>query len=1527
MDKRFTPEEYDEKMDYITSIEELVSDLEEVDEAFSRTLLKNFDSSSLRLMGFQGVKDYIRTNWSLLGRLAFMNYALDVKESDNEDRSSVTVDIVSIDHPFLVDSYHATLDSLGFEYVLVVHPLIMVERNLKGRFIRCNEGPDRSGRLESFVRFEVFADGDSIEKLRSAFENSFLYLEALNSFQHSAEYRKWHFDGTMSSAMVDSGMVLVGAIVGGKRHGVVELMSDHEVSLITSHRRSEGPRLTAVASKVIEFRPLVAVDMESSESETPITMVLVERSDDKGVDNRVSAAEIARRLDIHSDSYSYQELLDVMEVLPRVEYNFRPLEEVAQVVAGLFNIGGGSQISSLVSALSDSHAVRIYLTMAIDRYRQDLVAGLSHEIEVIMQMKPYIRLGAIDASFARLDIDLVFPGRDLVADVIDIATAIVLVADDFTKKWADKLEAELYRRYDRDEARLLAHRYSSVFDETYQSDYSVEVACDDIERIESLIAGNGIWVGITRESDRRSYSNYRDGERLRVRLLHSGDRRTLSYLLPLVETFGMTVVEEIPYHLHSSQLRDRIWMYDLGVVLNESLGSLTEPKLRAFSKTLSDVLVSNLDVDPLNQLAIALTATTGEIVMLRALCHYQRFTTNGATVDAAKEALVRNGSATVALLAFARAHLGVSPQDDAEANLLMEIDKLLSLDDDRQFRIFQQLVNATLRCNILSREREGDPIVIKFRSGTIDGLPFPRPLIETYVFGPFVEGIHLRASLVARGGIRFSDRLDDFRTEILGLMKAQSVKNAVIVPNGAKGGFVIRRRAAGSVAPEVAYEAFIDSLLSITDNVVDGKVVHPESLAILDGDDPYLVVAADKGTATYSDLANSISERRGFWLKDAFASGGSIGYDHKAMGITARGAWISVVHHFHRIGVDPDKDPFTVVGVGDMSGDVFGNGLLRSEKARLVAAFDHRHIFIDPNPDLSLSFAERSRLFELSRSSWADYSSELISNGGGVYPRSAKSIELSDEGAKVLGCSSGHYTPDELIRAILRAPVDLLWNGGIGTYIKAHDESDIEVGDKNNDHVRVSADEIRARVIGEGGNLGISQRGRVELGRRGVLLNTDAIDNSAGVDTSDHEVNIKIMLELMTDEMIGARGEVLRSFTDEIAASVLQDNLWQNWIISLGASEFSQLRGAYLETIRRLVDEGGLDLGVEFLPEIEEVVNGYVYTRSELAVILAYEKLRFKAHLRRENIEDVQYLSDLAKSYFPLWIQERDKGRIKSHTLWPELVANFVANSIVNMAGPSYVNRTTSELSCSELEVTKAFFGADYIFGTLDLAKELINRRFSTFDEDMCVFTNLSRFQERVTRWLLRLRRTEISQISEAFKESALSLAGNITEILPERYLRRTEIDVDDSASGAAKLASIAPFATNIMEIADIFTSGLGNSAEEVAKIFYRVGETLYLPDLLDIAQLLPRRSSWERQVRISIRDDIDMIHRDIVTHLLRAGVEIVDAFATIEPVVERYRSDIELANGAGVDDENRLAALVVATRKLRDVVGALRSQ
>ena len=1525
MDGRFASDKYDEKLDYITSIEDLVSDLGDVDEAFARTLLRNFDSSSIRSMGFDGVKEYIRTNWSLLGRLAFMNYSIEVKPSNNQDRSSVTVDIASIDHPYLVDSYHATLDSLGYEYALIDHPLIKVERSLEGKFLRCSDIPDRSGRLESFVRFEVFSDVEVAPKLREVFERSFQYLDALNSFQHSAEYRKWHFDGAMSSAMVDSGMVLVGALVGDRRLGIVALMGEEEISLISDHRRSEGPRLTAVPSKVIEYRPLVAVDFESEEDNEHFTMVLVERSDDKGVDNRVSASEIARRLDIHSDSYSYQELLDVMEVLPRVEYNFRPLEEVAQVVAGLFNIGGGSQISSLVSALSDSHAIRIYLTMAIDRYQQNLVAGLTHEIQVIMQMKPYIRLGAIDASFARLDIDLTFPGRDLVADVVDIATAIVLVADEFTKKWADKLEAELYRRFDRDEARTLAHRYSSVFDDTYQSDYSVEVACDDIERIESLLLGNGIWVGITRESDRRSYASYRDGDRLRVRLLHSGERRTLSYLLPLVETFGMTVVEEIPYHLHSNQLSDRIWMYDLGVVLAEGLGNLDEAKLRAFAKTLSDVLANNLDVDPLNQLAIALTATTGEIVMLRALSHYQRFTVSGASVDAAKETLVRNGSATVALLAFIRSHLGTSTLEDAHDRLLAEIDKLSSLDDDRQFRIFHQLVGAILRCNVTSRSNESEPIVIKFRSGGIEGLPFPRPLVESYVFGPFVEGIHLRASLVARGGIRFSDRLDDFRTEILGLMKAQSVKNAVIVPNGAKGGFVVRRRAMGAVAPEVAYEVFIDSILSITDNVVDGKVVHPDALAILDGDDPYLVVAADKGTATYSDLANSISERRGFWLKDAFASGGSVGYDHKAMGITARGAWISVLHHFHRIGVDPNRDDFTVVGVGDMSGDVFGNGLLRSDKAKLLAAFDHRHIFVDPSPDPSSSFAERQRLFALTRSSWADYNPELISNGGGVYARSAKSILLSEEGAKVLGCEAGQYTPDALIQAILKAPVDLLWNGGIGTYIKAHEEIDLEVGDKNNDRVRVNADEIRARVIGEGGNLGISQRGRVELGRRGILLNTDAIDNSAGVDTSDHEVNIKIMLELMADEMIGARGEVLRSFTDEIAESVLQDNLWQNWIISLAASEFSQLRGAYLETIHRLVDEGGLDLAVEFLPEIDEVVSGYVYTRSELAVILAYEKLRFKAQLRKEHIEDSKYLSNLAKSYFPKWIRDRDNGRIQGHTLWPELVANYLANSIVNLAGPSYISRTASELSCSEVEVTKAFFGADFIFGTIDLAKSLINGRLGTFDEDMCVFTNLSRFHERVTRWLLRLRRAEVSEISSDFKASALELVEAIDVILPDRYRRRLEIDVDEAGYGASKLASIAPFATNVMEIADIYTSGLGSSVADVAKIFYRVGEALYLPDLLDIAQLLPRRSSWERQVRISIRDDIDMIHRDIVTHLLRSNVELDEAFESIASVIERYRGDIELANGAGVDEENRLAALVVATRKLRDVVGALR--
>ena len=861
------------------------------------------------------------------------------------------------------------------------------------------------------------------------------------------------------------------------------------------------------------------------------------------------------------------------------------------------------------------------------------------------------------------------------------------------------------------------------------------------------------------------------------------------------------------------------------------------------------------------------------------------------------------------------------------------IDQVETLEHDQFFRTMVRISQAATRTNLYVRGQAVDPVVIKLNSKAIPGLGEPIPAVETFVFSPIVEGIHLRSSLVARGGIRYSDRKDDYRLEVLGLMKAQAVKNAVIVPHGAKGGFVVRGSASDDATIKECYDTYIEGLLAITDNIVSGSVVHPPIGPIYDGEDPYLVVAADKGTATFSDRANALAIKHDFWLGDAFASGGSAGYDHKAMGIRAKGAWISVRHHFASLGIDPELDPIYVVGIGDMSGDVFGNGLLLSGSIHLVAAFDHRDIFIDPDPDPHSSFEERLRLFRLERSSWKDYNQDLISSGGGVFSRATKSIELGPQAAAVLGAEARSYSPTELIKTILSAPVDLLWNGGIGTYIRASDETNADIGDKTNDPLRVAASEVRARVIGEGGNLGLSQLARVELARRGVLLNTDAIDNSAGVDTSDHEVNLKILFQHCDSLRSLDRDKLLSSLSHDVEALVLADNNWQNWTLSIAMSEFEEMRGAYEEFVSMLERVAGLDREVEFIPSKVQILQGYILSRPELSVLLAYEKLRVKSELGAHHIEAVPLLSKAALHYFPAELLASIAGEIAAHPLWPQLVANYVANHIVNVAGPTYLMRSVEESGLSLSEVAQCFLEADEVFTTSDVLSAIMSRRGVPFEELLDGFIRTVRFHERATRWLMR-DASRNTDIDTAYYHSATQrLTAVFPAVLPPRYRKRFETASERFAPPSGEgdifaLARLAPFATSIMEISRLALEYLDSDVAELARLYFEIGEALAIPELLGSASQLPRRSSWERQVRISVRDDVDSVHTQAFHRVMSEGgphgthprMQLYRNFGAGE--VFGWLGDAATnAEGSPMGESDRLAMLVVATRRLRATV------
>ena len=881
------------------------------------------------------------------------------------------------------------------------------------------------------------------------------------------------------------------------------------------------------------------------------------------------------------------------------------------------------------------------------------------------------------------------------------------------------------------------------------------------------------------------------------------------------------------------------------------------------------------------------------------------------------------------------------------------LDEVSSLDQDKIIRSFLAVLRALVRTNFYAPDRPA--LALKLRSREVPDLPEPRPAFEIFVHAPRVEGVHLRFGLVARGGLRWSDRAEDFRTEVLGLVKAQTVKNTVIVPTGAKGGFVPRwlpdpavDRDAWLAEGVACYKIFVTSLLDVTDNLVDGAVVPPPDVVRHDGDDPYLVVAADKGTATFSDIANAIALEEGFWLGDAFASGGSAGYDHKAMGITARGAWESVVRHFRELGIDPDRDDFTCVGIGDMSGDVFGNGMLLSGHLRLVAAFDHRHLFLDPDPDPARSLVERQRLFELPRSSWADYDTALISAGGGVYPRTLKSIPVSEPVRRALGLADDvtSLDPTALIGAALRAPVDLLWNGGIGTYVKAETESNADVGDKANDGLRVDGRQLRARCVGEGGNLGLTQLGRIEYATAGGKINTDFIDNSAGVDTSDHEVNIKILLApdvadgTLTTE---GRNALLASMTDDVAGLVLAHNVSQNLALANAEAQSASMARVHGEWIDRLEDQGLIDRAIEFLPEEEALdarrAKNRGLTSPELAVLLAYTKIVLSDEVGRSDLPDEPDLADRLVDYFPPALRGTYADQMREHRLHREIVTTVVVNTFVDTAGMTCFHRLSTETGADAPELVRAHIAARTLLRASDLeAAVAALDHVVAADVQTRMRLAIRTLVERATRWLVNERPRPLD-ISAAVAELGPGVRA-VVDALPGTLGQREAEGVTDRAADlreagvpdglAATVAALPTAYSALSSVTTARTEGLDPVL--VAGVHFELAQRLGLDRLMTRISALPREDRWSTMARAALRDDLHTAHArltaQVVAHAAVAGAPTADPAASVDelvgaweratPAVEGARSTLRSVLAGSTD----LAKASVALRVVRGLVG-----
>jgi glutamate dehydrogenase len=1063
--------------------------------------------------------------------------------------------------------------------------------------------------------------------------------------------------------------------------------------------------------------------------------------------------------------------------------------------------------------------------------------------------------------------------------------------------WKEQLKHALIQEFGNKKGTSLSSKYGDSFTHAYIDFHPVDKTVKDISYIESLSDDNTLAMCL-----------YFQDEMLHLRLYQWKQFASLSDILPMLENMGLRTESERPYTIRLE--KQSVYISDFCVVYPPEKINLDKTR-KLFEEAFSHVYFHLTENDGFNKLVLGASLSFREIIILRAYTKYLRQIGFRYSQPYIEDALTHHPDIARDLVdLFLMMHNPAKSSnktkiDALEKKILAALDAVKSLDEDRIMRQLLALIKATLRTNYFQMIDDKVPEYLSFKlnSRTIPELPLPMPLYEIFVYSPRFEAIHLRNTKVARGGIRWSDRREDFRTEILGLMKAQVVKNAIIVPSGAKGGFVLKTlppqadRATTQAEVVHCYKAFMHGLLDITDNIKDNKIIHPKNVVCYDDADPYLVVAADKGTAAFSDIANSIALARGFWLGDAFASGGEKGYDHKKIGITARGAWESIKRHFHELEMDVMKTDITVIGIGDMSGDVFGNGMIYSKHLKLVAAFDNRNIFIDPDPEPEVSYKERLRLFKLPTSSWEDYNASLISKGGGVFKRSLKSITITSQMQKALGIKESSLAPNELVRAILKAPVDLLYNGGIGTYVKSSTESQADAGDRSNDYCRINGNELRCKVVGEGGNLGFTQLGRVEYALTGGLINTDFIDNSAGVDCSDHEVNLKILLdnEVKKERLSSKkRDEFLASLTDEVADLVLNDNYSQALVMSYSAHAAKKNMGLHINYIKELENEGLLNRKVEFLPDDKELVErkaaGLSLTRPELAILLAYTKILVKHKILDSKLPEDAYLSQIVDTAFPATLKKKYQTAMNEHYLKRDIIATQLSNKVVNEMGITFVYRLQMETGAMVEDIIRAYSVASSVFGTAELEKAIESLGFKIpMTDQLDMLFNVRTLINLATRWFLHGNhlKSDLSELIEHYSKNIKKLISVIPKLMSgytKTYLTHLTEKFTKDQLPLETATSIATYraiytALNIVDVATLHQFDLIKTAE----VYFACGERVHLLWFRDEIANDSREGHWNTLARLTLRDELDIAQRALTIAIMKNNPNEKSAEKSIE--------------------------------------------
>ena len=1486
------------------------------------------------------------------------------------------IEIIVKDMPFLVDSVRMALNRLGISSHLLLHcPLSIVrdDKNHITEFLDDNSEADIARQTVFLIEVDRQAGQQELDVLSAELESVVMDLcGVVDDWKPIKDKLLSIIDGLPTQPKpknvgdVDEAIEFLNwladdnfTLMGYRRYNVVPIKGDTKIegepesSLgLMKNSKNNKPKLyssfPATAQKAAMSDSILMLTKTNSKSRVHrpayIDYIGIKRFDKKGnvigedrflglysasfyndsaVDIPLIKNKLARVMadsGFIKGSHAYKAMMNILETYPRDELVQASDEDLHNISIGILQMQERDVTKMFVRNDIFGRFISCMVYVPRERYntrlRRDTQAifskafGSEQDVEFttffsesILARTHYI----VRVKNQIADIDL----KVIEQNLIESATT-----------WEDRLSSALLGVYGETKGNKLVSRYANGFSPSYKEAMLPVNAVVDIERLESLNENNKLAMLFYKPQEEESTSKM-----VRMNLFHQNELIHLSDVLPILENFGLRVIGETPYQVKTSD-GEESWVLDFSMLHDNALDKGFEAAQLRFQEAFTQVWQNNLEDDGFNRLVLGANLTGREASIIRAYAKYLR-QIGGTFSQSYIENIFSNYPYISGLLVSLFKNMFDPSQSQAQSTV--EVDKCLTelseqlelvanLDDDRIIRRYIEMFSATQRTNYFQLDENGQNkpyISFKVLPELIPEMPLPLPKFEIFVYSPRVEGVHLRGGKVARGGLRWSDRREDFRTEVLGLVKAQQVKNTVIVPVGAKGGFVCKQlpttggRDAFFEEGKACYRTFIRALLDITDNIKNGEVIPPKDVVRRDEDDTYLVVAADKGTATFSDIANGIAEEYDFWLGDAFASGGSIGYDHKKMGITAKGAWESVKRHFRELGIDCQNTPFTCLAIGDMAGDVFGNGMLLSEHTELVVAFNHMHIFIDPKPDAAKSFVERQRLFELPRSSWDDYDRKIMSKGSGIFLRSAKSIELTPQIKQLIGTSKSAMAPNELIRALLQMKVDLIWNGGIGTYIKGKGETDAEVGDRANDALRINGVELNAKIFGEGGNLGATQLGRIEFAANGGRINTDFIDNVGGVDCSDNEVNIKILLNALVgsgDLTRKQRDQLLFEMTDEVSRMVLLDCYRQTHSISIThARAISHLK-EHLRFIHALEKDGKLNRELEFLPSDEELsdrrASGTGLTRPEISVLVSYGKMVLKELLIVPEVTENPYFNRLLVDFFPQVLRDRFTEQMAEHPLRSEIIATKLANDIINDMGLNFAHRMLDETGATIGEIATCYMMAREVFELPKYWDEIaaLDNKIPAIVQTEMLF-QLRRTVRRATRWFLRHRdkSLDIEQTINSYRASFEDLSANIEKYLIEDEnhqlmsieLGLTREGVPDNIASRISLLSTIFSALDIAQIAE----HCKNNISQVSAVYFNLGARLDLHWFLEQITNQPVTNHWQALARASYREELDWQQRSLAAVVLRScsdecdAVKIVDQWLTEhDGILERWR-------------------------------------